>query len=154
MADETKRRKLILTSQKILFKGNECQILTIRDISAQKELKKSEEKNSLLNLLTSSVSHELMTPIRCIITFATLLLNSLKNEAQKNKATNIINTGKLLQSQIKMLLDRSLLENGQFRPQLQNCYILKTIKEMTEILQSQATLRKIKIVFEPKCAEV
>jgi K+-sensing histidine kinase KdpD len=64
--------------------------------------------------MTSSVSHELMTPIRCVINFAGELIdNSGKTKKSlKRKATMIFNTSKLLEAQIKMLLDRSLLENG------------------------------------------
>ena len=51
----------------MLYNDKECQVLTIRDISAQENLELAEEKNNLLHLLTSSVSHELMTPIRCMI---------------------------------------------------------------------------------------
>ena len=52
----------------------ECQVLTIRDITAQDNLRLAEEKNSLLNLMTSSISHELITPIRCVIIFAEELM--------------------------------------------------------------------------------
>ena len=34
-----------------------------------------------------------------------------------------------------MLLDRSLLENGQFMPQIGDHYLLKLVSETTEILQ-------------------
>ena len=52
----------------------ECQVLTIRDITAQDNLRLAEEKNSLLNFMTSSISHELITPIRCVIIFAEELM--------------------------------------------------------------------------------
>ena len=70
--------------------------MTIRDISAQENLEIAEEKNKLLNLMTSSISHELMTPIRCIITFAEELLKGFKNGDAHHNAKMIKNTGKLL----------------------------------------------------------
>jgi hypothetical protein len=45
-------------------------------------------------------------------------------------------TGKLLLAQIKMLLDRSLMDNGNFHPQLEKGSILSIISEATEILES------------------
>ncbi len=42
----------------------------MRDISAQRNLQKAEQQNNLLNLLTSNFSHELISPIRCVIQFA------------------------------------------------------------------------------------
>lgn len=53
-----------------------------------------------------------------------------------------------------MLLDKNLLENGKFTPQLEKGYLLKTISSITEILQGQASLRGIKLDFDTKCCEV
>ena len=100
----------------MLYNDKDCQVLTIRDISAQENLEIAEEKNNLLHLLTSSVSHELMTPIRCMISFGQELFQSLTSEKKCRKAFMIVNTGKLLLSQVKMLLDRGMLENGHFTP--------------------------------------
>ena len=75
------KRVVHLTHSQMRFNDMECLILTIRDISAQQNLERAEQKNNLLHLLTSSVSHELMTPIKCIITFATELLSSIKNSS-------------------------------------------------------------------------
>jgi len=105
-----------MTHQKIWFRNKECQILTIKDISAQINVKEQERKINLLNLLTSSVSHELMTPIRCINSFATDLMYDLRDAKSRSKAQSIFSTGKLLLAQIKMLLDKSLMENGKFQP--------------------------------------
>jgi hypothetical protein len=43
-------------------------------------------------------------------------------------------TGKLLLAQIKMLLDKSLMDNGHFHPQLGKGKLLSVINETTEIL--------------------
>ena len=100
----------------MLYNDKECQVLTIRDISAQENLEIAEQKNNLLHLFTSSVSHEFMTPIRCMITFGQDLFKSLKSKSETKKALMIVNTGKLLLSQVKMLLDRGMLEKGHFTP--------------------------------------
>jgi len=60
-----------------------------------------------------------MTPIRCVVTLGSDLLRSVKSENSKNKADLIVCTSKLLLSQVKNLLDKSLLENGNFVPQIQ-----------------------------------
>jgi len=49
------------------FDDKECQILTIRDITAQHTLKEVQDENQVMHLMTSSVSHDLITPIKCII---------------------------------------------------------------------------------------
>jgi signal transduction histidine kinase len=93
-------------------------VLTIRDLTAQLKLEQAEQKSSLLSLLTSSVSHELITPIRCMVTFGNELVSSNLKDKNKRKASLIVNTGKLVLTQIKMLLDRNMLENGNFAPQI------------------------------------
>jgi len=75
-------------------------LLTIRDISAQRNLIKEKQQNSLLNLLTSNFSHELMTPIRCIISLGQELFETLYQDHAKYKAELILNTSKLLLTQV------------------------------------------------------
>lgn len=85
--------------------------MTLRDVSAQRNLEKAEQKNFMVNLLTSSVSHELMTPLRCIVTFATEIIAHSKSPQNKHKANLINCTTKMLLSQVKLLLDKSLMDN-------------------------------------------
>jgi signal transduction histidine kinase len=53
----------------MIFNSKECWILTIRDVSKIKQIAQLSDENETLSLLTSSVSHELITPIKCIIAF-------------------------------------------------------------------------------------
>ena len=55
--------------QTMIFNSKECWILTVRDISKIKQIAKLSAENETLSMLTSSVSHELITPIKCIIKF-------------------------------------------------------------------------------------
>lgn len=86
--------------------------------------------------MTSSVSHELVTPIKCVVTFGEEIVASLKEGKIKKNASRIVSTGKLLLTQVKMLLDRGLLENGQFVPQIARGHLLKLLKETTQILEA------------------
>lgn len=51
--DQHQRCRVNVTHQKILFNDNECELLMIRDISAQTDLIEAQQKNSLLNQLSS-----------------------------------------------------------------------------------------------------
>lgn len=77
---DDKALNLQLTHSVFVFNDKEQQILTVRDISTQLNLEKEERKNERLHLMTSSASHELLTPIRCIITFAFDLMYKLRKE--------------------------------------------------------------------------
>ena len=101
--------------------------------------------------MTSSVSHELMTPIKCVITLAKHILSEGAKGKVKRKAEMIASTGKLLETQIKMFLDKSIMENGHFEAQLAEGEILEVVRNITEILQGQANLKKIEIQFMPQC---
>jgi len=68
-------------------------------------------------MLNATVSHEMMTPLGCIISFAEHLSESLRGDLPKfEKAQIIFKTAKLLRMNLKDLLDRSLLENGRLEP--------------------------------------
>ena len=53
-----------------------------------------------------------------MVTFGNELVSSNLKDKNKRKASLIVNTGKLVLTQIKMLLDRNMLENGNFAPQI------------------------------------
>jgi len=55
----------------------------------------------------------------------------------------------LLLSQVKLLLDRNMLERNIFQPSLAVHPVNFTIKNVVEILQRQAELQKISIIFVP-----
>jgi K+-sensing histidine kinase KdpD len=67
-------------------------------VTEVKRLAKIEEANKLLHLLTSSVTHEMLTPLRCIVSMCTQLLKELKNSPKKSTAELIMNTAKMILS--------------------------------------------------------
>ena len=61
-------------------------------------------------MLQTSVSHELLTPIKCIGAFSLELANQVANGKLKSKAKLVHSTSMLLLSQVKVLLDKSMLD--------------------------------------------
>jgi signal transduction histidine kinase len=53
-----------------------------------------------------------------------------------------------------MLLDKSLMENGQFQPQFEPAYLYKIIRETIEILKGQAKTKKLDIIFNPPSEDI
>lgn len=45
-------------------------VATFRDITGLKKLAKIQADNKLLNMLTQSVTHEMVTPLKCMVSFA------------------------------------------------------------------------------------
>lgn len=75
-------------------------MLTIRDISEINNFAKVSAQNKMLSLLTSSVTHEMITPLKCVIQFGMTLLKS-KDLSVVKEAELIVSTAKLLLSQVK-----------------------------------------------------
>ena len=68
-----------ITQQTIFYNNKECRILNIRDVTALKKLAIAEEDNKVMSLVTASVSHELITPLKCIGSFSKELITLSTN---------------------------------------------------------------------------
>lgn len=53
--------------QEIFYDKRDCMLLQFRDMSEIHNNIKLESDNKMLQLMSSSVSHEMLTPIKCII---------------------------------------------------------------------------------------
>jgi K+-sensing histidine kinase KdpD len=103
--------KVQISFQSMFFNNEECKVIRIRDITVHKQLQKAQSENKMLSFLQASVSHELVTPIKCIGSFAQELVYALlSNSNLKYKAELIHSTSKILLSQVKFLLDKSMID--------------------------------------------
>jgi len=84
--------------------------------------------------LTASVSHELLTPLKCICSFGNQLVTLLPNAKHRYKAELIVSTSNLVMSQVKFLLDKNLLDQNVFNPQLEKHKIKKVINDVAQIM--------------------
>ena len=109
--------------------------MTFRDVTEVKKAAKIQAANKLLSLLTSTVTHEMVTPLKCMISFATSVLKELQNSPKKHEAELILTTAKLLLSQVKLLLDKNMLEHDMFQPNFEVSPVNKTVKDAIDILQ-------------------
>lgn len=70
-SDEATYLELQINS--IIFNKSEVRVATFRDVTESKKLAKAEASSKLNSLFTSSVTHELVTPLKCMISFADTL---------------------------------------------------------------------------------
>ena len=123
-------------------------------MSAIHKLTKTEKKMDLLSLLTSSVTHEQLTPLKSIIAMCESLLKSKEiPELIKNKLKTIISATSIVLAQVKLLLDKTLFDKNVFQIQPENQMLLELTRETTDLLRSQASLKLINIFFIKKCTE-
>lgn len=147
-------RYLELQINSIIINYEEHHIGTFRDVTENRRLQQAEGNAKLGSMLMSSVTHEMVTPLKCIISFAQSLEQELKHSPKRADAELIYITGKLLLSQIKLLLDRSLIENGAFTPSFEFTPVNRIINDCTRILKQQAQVKEITIVMKPMRKEL
>jgi len=71
---------LLLTKNKFIYKNKDSFILNITDFTSLKRVNQLQNQNNLLNLATANVSHEMDTPLNCIICLADKIINQTKSE--------------------------------------------------------------------------
>jgi signal transduction histidine kinase len=96
----------------MIFDSSQCVMLTFRNITQIKENARLNADNKMLQLMSSAVSHEMITPIKCILTMTEDLPSAQSSSDIKRSADLIIVTAQMLLNQIKTNLDRVLLDNN------------------------------------------
>ena len=74
------------------------------------------EQMKFLESLNATVSHEMMTPLNCIVAFAEKIAEDAEDGKISQSAGVISKTAKLLKMNLKDLLDRNLIEKGVLEP--------------------------------------
>ena len=119
-SDETRFRYLQLQMSTITFFEKEYRVATFHDLTESKKLQRSEANTRMVSLLSSSVSHEMVTPLKCIASISKSLQNELKHSPKHCKEAGLVYvTTKLLLSEVKLLLDNSMLSNKMFMLQME-----------------------------------
>jgi hypothetical protein len=70
----------------------------------------------MLSLMSSAVSHEMITPLKCLISMSQGLGKKITSESLKYEVELISITSKMLLNQVKGHLDRNLLDANLFQP--------------------------------------
>jgi signal transduction histidine kinase len=70
----------------------------------------------MTDLMVSNVTHEYLTPVRCIYNLTLILEKSVHHPQDRKHITTIQTTSKLLLAQINTTLDGSLINQNHFQP--------------------------------------
>lgn len=82
----------------MILDQEEYRVATFNDQTESKRLQEVESNNRLLTLLQSNVTHEMLTPLKCIISFAKSLDRELKHSEKRKDAEMISLTASLVLS--------------------------------------------------------
>lgn len=111
LAQTTKKSYFVQISvTNLMFNSKQCNVLICRDISKIRENEQLSANNKMLTVYSSSISHELITPLKCILQICQQVLGRLKNPLDQFDIELVINTTYMLLNQVKGNLDKNLLE--------------------------------------------
>ena len=89
-------------------------MLTTLDLTQSLQLQNARQNVRYLDLLTSTVSHEMLTPLNCAVTFSNMLVNS-KDKFTSELAIRISNSVTICKFQVLDLLDRGNFSKEKFK---------------------------------------
>jgi len=146
-------------SRIIVYQGKEAELISIIDITDQKEAEKiiTEENKKLLELdqmrkeLLTRVSHELKTPLVSIFSCSELLIDYYQEQMSEEvmKFIEIIHRGgKRLKDLIKNLLDASQIDAGKLKINKEKANLIEIIRNCIDYVKFLIDDRKISLDYE------
>jgi signal transduction histidine kinase len=122
----------------MIYNGKQCRLVLMRDVSKIREAAKLSAKLSMVSLISSSVSHEMLVPLRCIVNLVEGIQKKLKDiEDQEyvGRELDLINkTAQLLLNQVKGNLDRDMLSQNMFEPRIELAFLNQVVEEVCGML--------------------
>ena len=154
-----KRKWIDQFSRIIDYQGKEAELISIIDITDQKEAEKiiTEENKMLVELdqmrkeLITRVSHELKTPLVSIFSCSELLIDYYKEQMSEEvmKFVEIIHRGgKRLKDLIKNLLDASQIDAGKLKINKEKTDLIEIIRNCIDYVKFLIDDRKISLDYE------
>ena len=138
-------RLLELQLSTISLNKTEYRVATFCDVTESKKTARAEAEKRTIEFLTSNITHETITPLKCIINFSQSLQNVLKHSDARREAEFIYVTAKLILSQVKMLLDRNMLANDLFTLSNEDVPINRIVEDAVQIMKAIASVKSIAI---------
>ena len=138
-------RCLELRLNNITYDKTEYRVATFTQVTESQMVERAEARSKMVTLMASSVTHEMLTPLKCIINFADSLRHGLKSAtADSQKSVELISvTAKLILCQMKMLLDNNMMKREMFALQIEKIPINRTVSDAVHIMKLQAEVRRI-----------
>ncbi len=87
-------------------------------------------QNHFLEMLTATISHDMRTPLNAILGIGRNLEKHIKTDVGKKYFNVIINSAKLMQSQINDTIDMFRIRNGKFTVQEERVDLLENLNEI------------------------
>ena len=143
--DDDEMRFLSLQLSRITLSKEEYRVATFSDVTESMKAQRVEANARMVHFLTSNITHEMLTPLKCIMSFSKSLQKELKHSDRRQEAELIFVTAKLILSQTKMLLDRDMIVNDMFTLANEVVPINRIVADAVYIMNQLASVKSIKI---------
>jgi signal transduction histidine kinase/DNA-binding NarL/FixJ family response regulator len=117
-------------------------------IELQKAQKAAEDANLAKSMFLANMSHEIRTPMNAILGFSEILMNQIKDPAQKKYSQNIHTSGKGLLSLINDILDLSKIEAGKLELTIDPMSIRDLLDEIRSIFLNKFQEKELGLKIE------
>jgi len=109
----------------------------------------------MMQLVSSSCNHEMLAPIRCIISMSRSLLERILDKNHCFELTTICNTASFLLAQVQGNLDQSLLDHNKLEPRLAEFSLVSDIVQpIIDIFSASAESQNVKLKLEANIPEI
>jgi K+-sensing histidine kinase KdpD len=131
----------------MIYQNQQCQVLMLKDINKSVQNHRLKREKEMANFLCQSISHEMITPLRCITDIVGQVIDNLGNESSEIYSLKIIsNTAQILLSFIKTNMDEVLLEANKFTPVFEQYSLIEeVIKPSIDIFIVQAQMNSTEL---------
>jgi signal transduction histidine kinase len=119
----------------ITLNKTDYRVATFCDVTESQKAAQAEANVRMVEFMTSSITHETITPLKCIVSFSQKLQKVLKHSDARRDAEYIYITAKLILSQVKMLLDRNMLKNDLFTLSNEDVPINRIVEDAVQIMK-------------------
>jgi signal transduction histidine kinase len=146
-------RVIHLKAQMVEDNGNQKFSGTLQDITEQKETEKklvwakdqAESANRTKGLFLANMSHEIRTPMNGILGFTDLLMDSCRDELQREYLSQIKNSGDTLVVLLNDILDFNKIEHGKLTIEKVNYPIRQEIENWIAPYRLQAKEKNVQL---------
>ena len=144
-------RHYLLKKQTFFYREEECLLVHIRDVTEYLELQEERQKNHMMKMLSATVSHDMMSPIQNIKFFSEQMFEACldRDIGQVEHFLRMLSeTGNMLKSRVKDLLDQNLIDHNKFVPVEAIFSAQTTVEPFKNILENQLKFHDVKIVCQ------
>lgn len=129
-----------------LWRSQKGILIILNDVSSKIQF--LNEVNQYKDLLLASVSHDLRTPLNCIMGFLELLGEQIHEKKLVKYIQTAQNSSKMLLSLINDILDSSQISNKKLKLNYEHFYVEEIIKEIANMLKLQAKRKGIDFLYK------